>query len=214
MKANHLVGNFNQTKPIEIMNEEDALDNLTNTVLLSEGDEKFQFVYATQLYGSIFGLYANFQVRDIGDTATIEKIHLFGVNYKGPVCLGITRVSPPEVNGIDLELEVFLQANDTTVHTPVFTVNTDLEVTRDTELKVIRELDPMSGATYYDNDAPITDRSFVNGKFDSEFFARDGFFVRDKTPDWIQLREEDRLFPAISGLGGSNCKIGLSSLAF
>ncbi|MEM6831009.1 MAG: hypothetical protein AAGA66_03690 [Bacteroidota bacterium] len=193
-------------------NQLNALEKLSNTVHLYEGDDMFQFVYGTQLYDSMFSLYANFNARANGDLMEVEEITFIGVNYKGNINLGIKDISAPVLAGDGaLEITVTLQADDSTAITPLKTVSAGQEVGAGNYLKIIRELAPMSD-DYYDAQKPILDRAFTNGKFDSEYFVRDGLFIKERPKDWQMLRSEDLILQNPLVMPGSDCKFGISEL--
>src|SRR5689334_20081329 len=88
-------------------NKLDDLDLITTADLNAEparGKELYHFIYASQLYGTFFGIYANFA----GDkTASgdyqINKITLRLVNYKGAVNIGFTD-DYPELDPLGLTI--------------------------------------------------------------------------------------------------------------
>ena len=53
-------------------------------------DPVFQFVYATQVYGSLFGMYASFKITDLGDKCRLDEMTLKILNYQGVINIGFT----------------------------------------------------------------------------------------------------------------------------
>ena len=95
--------------------------NLVRTISLKESDNRFQLVYATQLYGSLFALTARFQTEKLENgNIMIRQIDFVGVNYKGPLNLGIINLEVKKVPSNKLEkgflvVNITLQANDAMV---------------------------------------------------------------------------------------------------
>jgi hypothetical protein len=61
---------------------------LTNTG--TKEDPVYQFVYATQVYGSLFGMYAIFKITDLGDECRLDEMTLKILNYQGVINIGFT----------------------------------------------------------------------------------------------------------------------------
>jgi hypothetical protein len=53
-------------------------------------DPVFQFVYATQVYGTLFGMYAKFKIADLGDKCRLEEMTLEILNYQGVINIGFS----------------------------------------------------------------------------------------------------------------------------
>jgi len=56
----------------------------------TDADPVLQFVYATQVYGSLFGMYARFKIADLGNTCRLEEMTLKILNYQGVINIGFT----------------------------------------------------------------------------------------------------------------------------
>ena len=66
--------------------------NLQTTIDLSIPYDKDinQFIYGSQLYGTVFAVYAKFNCSIEGNEATLNSIDFKLINYKGCVNLGFT----------------------------------------------------------------------------------------------------------------------------
>lgn len=204
--------------------------NLVRTISLKESDNRFQLIYATQLYGSLFALTARFQTERMDNgNMMIRQIDFVGANYKGPLNLGIINLEVKKVpnNKLDkgfLEVNVTLQANDAMVFSrEIQKTGLDIEVDcgNDEEkmLKIYRSLAPM----YEGNSDKIEDQAFVHGKFDSEFFERDGVYVKKKEKahenqfeetDIIEIPDFSDPTNGIKDIFGPRCVIGESLFTF
>ena len=138
----------------------------TTLDLTPEAPERNQFIYASQLYGTFFAVYAIFhttKVKDDSNKIKIDKIIFNILNYKGPIDLGITSVN------YDFKEEMFYLhvkalTRPETQHECDFGVK-GLEVAKGEYLRFYRELDKMTP------DRGDEDKWHV---FDSEFYIRDG----------------------------------------
>lgn len=165
--------------------------NLTSTIICkSELKENWQMVYASQLYGTFFAVYAKINADETNKQ--INTIDLKLINYKGPINLGIHRADynqkrkkyrildhilekSIEVNLISITLWVHGLSDRVSLEEPI-TVNCDAE---DSYLEINRKLLPLSK----------DDNLVVNGVFDSEFYYRDGLGI----PTAINSEEVDGL---------------------
>lgn len=165
----------------------------SSNISLRKGDEeRYQQLYATQLYGTLFGVFGKFTWEHVDGGLKIKRICLRGINYKGPYTLKIVdRFDEPfvqqsrKVDGQVLILELFLKA-DTSQRHKFPEVVWDFEekypndefILRDNDyFRINRNLLPMVDK----KDGPIERRAFKNGMFDEEFYYRDGLYVREKS---------------------------------
>ena len=172
----------------------------SSNISLRRGDEeRYQLLYATQLYGTLFGVFGKFEWEHVKGGLKINRMCLRGINYKGPYTLKIVdRFDEPfvqqsrKVEGQVLVLELFVKA-DTSNGVEFPEVVWDFErsypgedfVLRDNDyLRINRNLLPMVDAT----DGPIEQRAFKNGLFDEEFYYRDGLYVREKAENAHNMR--------------------------
>lgn len=175
------------------MNEQEALNNLVTSIHLRENDDKYQLIYTTQLYGTIFSVFANFSaLNEENGIMRINQINFIGVNYKGQVNLDIKAIQDPVLVDNDQQLNVTLelQSDDRGPYTSIISKSVDVAVDKELGIIVDRELLPMN-ANYDRVDIPIEDRAFRDGKFDSEYFLRDGVFIVPKFPEWSQIGDTD-----------------------
>ena len=212
----------------------DSQLQFSKTISLAERDNRFQLIYATHLYGTLFGVFARFQTEKIDDDSIkVKMIDFMGINYKGNINLGIKGIKVNEVVDDVLKIDLILQADGTGFRTKEF-LKPDLPevmqedeprphfdniiIKKDQSLEVIRTLVPMNiDHPDYEN---LQDeiRAFKDGKFDSEFFIRDGLFVKKKDIDPNKVFEQHRpaSVPTTSPLGvqenvptlGVSCRIG------
>lgn len=151
--------------------------------LLKNQQKKHQLIYASQLYGTFFCVFAKLKTTK----TKLVSMELQLVNYKGKVNLGLMQQTEtgwsPQANHHQLVLHikaadgqnVYSKANPITV-----TCNTDLA--RITGILVKRELHPIHTNT-------ATQHQLETKIFDSEFYGRDGEFVYKK-PTTDELFED------------------------
>lgn len=191
--------------------EEEKPTELVGFISLDQCDnDKFQLVYATQLYGTFYAVYAKFTT-EIGSTRSkrkIKKIDFKGINYKGPLDLQLIKVHPPEQEDGGIQFKIDLQAivQDPTppasdaplrVGPEPFKVDksidelkidgSEIEFEKGDRLFILRNLKPMSDKTdpekFEDqklNKVNFREMAVVNGHFDSEYFFRDGIYIKPK----------------------------------
>jgi len=167
--------------------------NYSTTVSLSPSEsDRWQFVFASQAYGTFYGIYALFTTREVyvseGSTDVdptkvgVERIEFELINYKGPVDLSLMNVSvtPPNyeqegaAEGTPMIVEVELQANigeetKTDAENPV-----NLVVQHGTRLEVNRVLRSLGGMTKGELDARVQelDASLANGTISPEDYNK------------------------------------------
>ena len=78
------------------------------SINLSPTDGKrFQLLYYTQLYDTLFSLFARFEVADFDeDSVKVQAIEFIGVNYKGHKSLKIEKISASFRDAKDVEKEI------------------------------------------------------------------------------------------------------------
>jgi hypothetical protein len=157
-------------------------------VFLGETDRnRFQFVYATQLYGSFFGLYASFNCeedREKQGHKIINSISFQGITYKGLVNFKIDSISQPKITAeaIDgrnfYQIDLFLKAG---FGQPRCSAELVIEKPNDFSLKpgdyirILRGLAPLHETT-----VNVGDDAFSQGLFDEEHYDRDGLYIKKK----------------------------------
>lgn len=153
---------------------------LTNTG--TDADPVFQFVYATQVYGSLFGMYARFKITDMGDKCRLDEMTLKILNYQGVINIGFT---PHDVL-IDQgeEIKIFFGVMGASMnYDKVVPIKQELLVDKGGRLQVnfCRILYPLADFAPYIDLSPdrdvhnkLEDPIPASPLFDSEFQARSG----------------------------------------
>ncbi|CAG2534724.1 MULTISPECIES: hypothetical protein [Maribacter] len=148
------------------------------TVDLSEhSKDKYQLVYASQLYGTFFAVGAKFNV--LNDQ--LKSMELAIINYKGNYNLGLlpqTKDTWNCDNKIDANLCLHLKANGGLHgHKPnqsiVVECNTDISSLK--KMIVGRSLSPI-----YEDVPTNYEEHLHQPLFDSEFYERDGIAIRKR----------------------------------
>lgn len=140
----------------------------------------YHFVYASQLYGTLFAVYANFSGSNNGSSFTVDTITLRLLNYKGVINIGFTGDVHVQNDTID-----FGVIGASTKDELVIKLSTPMVVGqgRQSPLTFNRILHPLADFNAYQSSsvgalpyAPPT-----TTLFDSEFYERDGvdFFKSD-----------------------------------
>lgn len=192
---------------------------ISSNVCLTYGEtERFQAVYASQIYGTFFGVFARFDLdqkaHQTGKGTIIKKVHLLLLNYKGEKNIEIVHSNflPKKPKpGDDLVINILVKTSkDSAPFQDGITIDfTHLKgggfsIKNEGRLLFVRETLPLNP----DTNADLKDRAFVDGDFDSEFFIRDGIYVMEKPR--MQYEEENKivdwppLFPSPSCTPGNN----------
>jgi len=144
--------------------------NYSTTVSLNTNDSnRWQFVYASQAYGTFYGIYALFTTRELfnddgsvdNTKVGVEEISLELINYKGPVDLSLIdfEVTPPAYNTEEpsnttpMIIDVKIQANISNEVQTDANKPTNFVVNHDTRLEVNRVLLSINGLTKDELDA-------------------------------------------------------------
>ena len=140
---------------------------------------KFQFLYGSQLYGTLFGVYGLFTTTSDVNNYYIEKIEFKVINYKGILDIDLIQVSKPEwidtndndpkepdaVFAFQIEVQGAKSSNKTITKNYIDGNHPKgLEVERNSYLHFDRRLKHI-----HPNKETI-----LNGIFDSEFYYREG----------------------------------------
>jgi len=158
------------------LTEQMTINNYLGTLdLLSDYENRNQFIYGSQLYGTFFGVYAFFKAEIIGKhEIKINKIVFNILNYKGPIDIGIDRA---EYNNQDKIIYLYVKA----LSDPRAQFELDLSQAS-LPLTLIKKGHPQfiygkDHLTFYRRlvkiDANARNHTH-NGVFDSEFYTRDG----------------------------------------
>ena len=168
-----------------------AFMNYSTTISLSPNDnDRYQAVYASQRYGTFFGIFAKFNIEKKDETILLHHIDLELINYKGILNLSIVGVE------IDVEarekkrnipvilLKVYVMAKIERIETEKrVTLDRPLVIQKGMYFSVFSQVLPLSGAT--NKNAP-----FVKGVFDDEFHYRDGLLSLPRKVTEIDLDED------------------------
>ncbi len=156
--------------------------NLANLFLTPNSSGENQFIYASQIYESSFGVYGDFSINADG---SIESISVFILNYKGSIDLGFHGAFQPLCSLISQQnskgeeiyiLKIIFELRAVVSGETAYRLDVKLDSSlddlknipnnKDLYLFVDRELAPMWGSTI--------ENPLKNGIFDNEFFYRDG----------------------------------------
>ncbi len=182
--------------------------DFSSTILLNPGIERFQAVYAGQIYGTFFGLFArcDFETGEhqSGKCTLIKKINLILINYKGEKNVELSLDFPkPEFKPIE-------PAGPGSEKKKIIKLDINARISK--EAKAIQEniiidltkwhkdgllVEQGDTIQFYRNTERLNtnsldkleDRAFVNGMFDSEHFIRDGIFVIPKPQIDYEIKE-------------------------
>jgi hypothetical protein len=143
-----------------------------------EDAEKYQIVYASQLYDTFFCVFAKLEI----ENEALKSIKLSLVNYKGQINLGML----PGTKGTwghskeGFEFSLHLKGNagkhayNDESEVVVDCKNTPIAALKAEGLVIRRRLHPMHDVS------TSLKKQLSKGVFDTEFFQRDGAFVTNK----------------------------------
>ncbi len=197
-----------------------------------------QFMFASQAYGTFYGIYGAFTTKSIidesgnidPDKAKIEKIDLELVNYSGLVNISLENAyvescDNKTVDGkVKQDLKVIVVVKGVVLKEPEtefplkdFSKIPDQEIYNNADFEMKRTLLSLNGQKWQDIDKSSKKVSAVGGIFDSEFFERNGKLTPILKKDYESEFEAEltRLSNQGGGLGdqklGKWC-IGTTSL--
>jgi len=168
-------------KPIPL----DTLITYCGNVDLSDAAaERNQFIYASQLYGTFFSIYAIFKCSDVKGSPKkrgIDKIIFNLLNYKGPIDIGLEKAEFVPGDSINKDMfHLYVKGlNDPDKQFEIDFGKNPLIVSRGDELNFLRKLVKLASAPSKKDSYHV---------FDSEFYSRDGM---QKLPK-IRFEEMDR----------------------
>ncbi|WP_438709974.1 hypothetical protein ACSTS3_11240 [Aquimarina muelleri] len=160
-------------------------------------DKRYQFVYASQLYGTFFGIFVKFKTSNldrINKSCTVEAAEFMLVNYSGEINLGIVDIEKDKIEyknfrvlNMDGTISDLQCLNfDITVKGleesfKPYPVKVDLQINKEKHkniyLRVNRKLRPLHHSTSNDGKFPANEPHAVkNQVFDSETYNRSGVF--------------------------------------
>lgn len=159
-------------------NADKSQNNLDIVINLRKEDTiNYQLVYASQLYGTFFCVFAKLNIAD----KKLVTIELRLVNYKGQINIGmLPETCGTWVDGSEgFEITMHLKAND-----GKHQYNEGDEIIVACNEKPIADLDHIVFRRALHPMYQIANEEFVKqlskGLFDSEFFNRDGAFITTK----------------------------------
>lgn len=204
--------------------------NFSTTISLSsEDNSRYQAIYASQQYGTFYGLFGKFDIEKRGKRTLLHGIDLKLINYKGILNMSIetgpdsvaldeeARETVRDIPVILLKVEVRAKIQDPNYDSSLRLLK-PIEVKKGTFFSVISEVLPISG--HKDTKVP-----FVDGVFDNEFFFRDGLPNVERKITKIPLENgskkdnlrgfkfQSKLLPKLDGRFGSiRCRVGNSKI--
>lgn len=161
-----------------------ALD-ITN----SGTDEKpvYQFVYGSQVYGTLFGIYGRFKITDLGDEKySVNELTLMLLNYQGVINVGFTAADPyyeyrkatpdfPEHSRIYLGITGLSMIRSKTIPIEPKLIRTKRDRFRFTFIRLLYPMNEFeSQVTAYTDFGKPSGEVPNTAVFDSEFHARSG----------------------------------------
>ena len=195
--------------------------DLITTVDLSNTDydkkQVFQIVYGTQLYTTLLGVYARFDVADTGtpNERLLKSVTLKLLNYQGPTCLGFfgpisyqgqIGANPKEIlfglRGVNEECSSSLEFPSGVV------------IKKGERIVFKRTLYPLEGYKVnlpIDTDNPTKDTIPPGPVFESEFYFRNGLDVYNRAllPGMYQFQGKSNImFPS------ARCHASIVSFTF
>jgi hypothetical protein len=198
----------------------------TNILLSPEENNRYQAIYASQRYGTFFGLYGKFNIEKKGKKTLLHGIDLKLMNYKGILNMSIENKPDSiaideeavelnrDLNVVLLKVQIRAKINDPNYEGSLRLLH-PIEITGGTYFSVISDLIPLCG--HKDIKAPYQD-----GVFDDEFFFRDGIsnverkvtdidldIANPRIPDEPGYRFKSKLLPNLDDRFGSiRCRVG------
>ncbi len=163
----------------------------STNVYLSSGDQRYQLIYTSQVYGTFFGIYAYFNINE----TTLDSIRFKLINYKGIINIGIEDITHQinesnktiefniTIKGVSEHQDFPHLSNNSSAGSGGYSINVPLANIRNYYLEINRKIIPLG--------APGKDT--VNNVFDSEFYYRDG----DRKP--YQFRTDGNFLRYASG---------------
>lgn len=181
------------------------MENYNSTITLNSKDnERYQAIYASQSYGTFYGIYGKFTVDDVYSdkesvptSKLLKQIDLKLINYKGVLNICLEKDSKldsetnfDDKNGLILTVKIKGATDSSANDTDHLTFDPPIPIEHDSYFVVIRELLNLHGQSGDEfNDDEIL-RPFVNGIFDTEFYERQGVAVRKKAEIGFPLEKE------------------------
>ena len=169
------------------------MDFSTTVVLSPEENNRYQAVYASQHYGTFYGIYGKFKVEKQKDEILLHQIDLKLINYKGVLNMSMdTELELDEsarelVRDVDvILLKVKTQAKlDNSNDESSYIFEKPLSIQKGTFFSVVNELIPLCGKKGNEMEPEFC------GVFDNELFYRDGLSNEKRKVTEIPLEKGD-----------------------
>lgn len=195
----------------------DSLDlvaavDLNYAVSKDTGKPVYQFVYASQLYGTFFTVYAHFAGTNSTTGYDIKTITLRLVNYKGIINMGFAKDSPPAWDARTKRIYFHIRGAIVNPQAQVDFGTTPLTIKKGSHERVVfhRILHPLAGFdAYQERQGSSGIQLKINTPetelFDSEFNERDGldFYSRDLRPGMYGYTDD--VMSTKVGVAGRRC---------
>ena len=151
-----------------------------------DADKKpvFQFVYASQLYGTLFALYGRFSIIESPDrsTCTVKDVRLSLYNYVGTINMGFTADQPVFAESEEEGPQIFFGVRGTSMlREKIVSFPPDFIIKKGERAKLTfnRILYPLPDFSYEPTEDRVTDQPLCEdipntAVFDSEFQGRSG----------------------------------------
>lgn len=168
-------------------------------------------IYASQLYGTFFMIYAQFKTNLIENNYYLQDVKLHLVNFKGVLDLGITRaefVPKHKIDKIEVptSIKIEVQALYISKENDLSVKNIDKKyplAKGNSVLLIDRRVLPMRP-----NGRNIIEKALKDGIFDTEFYYREGPLSRENPPIALEIIPadwNDKGDTGIIGIGTPKC---------
>ena len=138
------------------------VNNLIGTINLKNVID-YQFIYASQNYGTFYAIYAQFEI----DNNYITRINFELINYKGNINLGFNEhdISPAHTEVHESKLHLLLNVKG-------LSPSRFAHITFSEQNKI--SLDSFDSIYIYRQLIPLSDSAYKDEVFDSEHYTRSG----------------------------------------
>lgn len=166
---------------------ENPLDDYTGNINLHPDDKRYQFLMASQNYGTLYGVFGNFTIEIEEDKYYLTQLDLKIVNYKGLLNIGFALNKNLDLafNGNnEVKMDVSVQGLSN-VYMKQADIKSRIDVTHIKKMKFNRVLNFLVSDVLDLNES---------GVFDNEFYYRDGIQTSD------ERKPESRKRPSQPGM--------------
>lgn len=198
------------------------MDFSTTIVLSPEENDRYQAVYASQHYGTFYGIYGKFKIEKLNGEILLHRIDLKLINYKGVLNMSMSKELEVDENAKELIrnlhvvlLKVKVQAKlDDSNDESHYIFEKPLPIHKGTFFSVVSDLIPLCGTKGNEMEPEVC------GVFDNEFYYRDGLSNEKRKMTEIPLEKGDnsgkykgykfdsRLLPKLDDNGQANTRFG------